>query len=144
MPSASTAVRSNVRSEVRSSVRIDKWLWAARFFKTRALATRACDMGRVQSNGQPAKPSREVRVNDALRIKTERGDFGIKVLGLAEVRGSATVAQALYEETEESRQERARADALRRQMAPFEIAIAGEGRPTKRNRRDLNRLRNRS
>src|SRR3954451_4308273 len=83
---------------IRQSVRIDKWLWAARFFKTRSLASRACDLGRIQSNGQLAKPAREVKIKDILRITNEAGDFEIEVLQLSEVRGPASVAQTLYRE----------------------------------------------
>src|SRR6202012_5221128 len=85
-------------------VRIDKWLWAARFFKTRALAAKACELGRIQSNGQPAKGSREVRVGDLLQEKNDGGDFQVQVLLLSEVRGPAVVAQTLYRETEASRE----------------------------------------
>src|SRR2546427_9371561 len=81
-------------------VRIDKWLWAARFFKTRSLATRACELGRIESNGQQAKAPREVRVGDSLQVKTEGGDFQVEVLVLSEMRGPAAVAQTLYRETE--------------------------------------------
>ena len=84
-------------------VRIDKWLWAARFFKTRSLAARACDLGRIQSNKQPAKPAREVHVGDLIEIKTEGGDFEVEVLLLSEVRGPVAVARTLYRETESSR-----------------------------------------
>jgi ribosome-associated heat shock protein Hsp15 len=83
-----------------NGVRIDKWLWAARFFKTRALASKACELGRVDSNGQPVKPSREVRVGDLLRVKNESGEFQVAVLILGEMRGPAVVAQTLYRETE--------------------------------------------
>ena len=83
-------------------VRIDKWLWAARFFKTRALATRACDLGRIQSNGIDAKPARPVQPGDTLRIKTEAHEYEIQVLALSEQRGPASVAQTLYQETPES------------------------------------------
>ncbi|MGB8008166.1 MAG: RNA-binding S4 domain-containing protein, partial [Terriglobales bacterium] len=72
-----------------TSVRIDKWLWAARFFKTRAMAARACDLGRILSNEQPAKPAREVRVGDMLRVSNEGGEFQVEVLLLSEVRGPA-------------------------------------------------------
>ena len=72
-----------------TSVRIDIWMWAARFFKTRALAKRACELGRIESNGQPAKPGREVRVGDRLRVTTEGGDFQVEVLLLSAVRGPA-------------------------------------------------------
>ena len=82
---------------------MDKWLWAARFFKTRALAARACELGRIQSNGQQAKSGREVRVGDQLRVTNDGGDFQIEVLLLSEVRGPASVAQTLYCETAESR-----------------------------------------
>ena len=91
------------------NVRMDKWLWAARFFKTRALAARACELGRILSNSQPAKPSREVRVGDMLQVKNEGGDFQIEVLQLSEMRGPAAVAQTLYRETEASRELRMKA-----------------------------------
>src|SRR5437899_12667105 len=87
-----------------ASVRMDKWLWAARFFKTRALAARACELGRIESNGQPAKPAREVRVGDQLRVTNDGGDFQIEVLALSEIRGPASVAQTLYRESETSRE----------------------------------------
>ena len=87
-----------------TSVRIDKWLWAARFFKTRTLAARACELGRVQANGQPAKPAREVRAGDMLKVTNEGGEFQVEVLLLSEVRGPASVAQTLYRETEASRE----------------------------------------
>ncbi len=75
-----------------ANLRIDKWLWAARFFKTRSVATRACELGRVLSNNQTVKPAREVRVGDLLQIRTESGDFQVEVLLLSEVRGPASVA----------------------------------------------------
>src|ERR1051326_7546036 len=84
-------------------MRMDKWLWAARFFKTRSLAARACELGRIDSNGQPAKPAREVHPGDMLRVKNDSGDFQIEVLLLSEMRGPAPVAQTLYRETEASR-----------------------------------------
>ena len=83
-----------------NSVRIDKWLWAARFFKTRALASRACELGRILANGQPAKPAREIRIGDRLQVTNDGGDFQIEVLLLSDVRGPAPVAQTLYRETE--------------------------------------------
>ena len=85
-----------------NGVRIDKWLWAARFFKTRALASRACDLGRVRSKGAEVKPAREVRVKDMLHVRNEGGEFEIEVLQLSEMRGPAAVAQTLYRETEAS------------------------------------------
>jgi len=122
-------------------VRMDKWLWAARFFKTRSLAAKACDLGRIQSNGQPAKASREVRVGDLLQVKNEGGDFQVQVLLLSEVRGPAAVARTLYRETEASRELRLKL-AEEREALNFEASR--EGRPSKRDRRDLNRLRGRS
>jgi len=124
-------------------VRIDKWLWAARFFKTRALATRACELGRIQSNGQPAKPSREVKVRGLLEVKNDSGDFQVEVLLLSEMRGPATVAQTLYRETDASRALRLKLAEERKNTPHFEAAW-GTGKPSKRDRRDLNRLRRRS
>jgi ribosome-associated heat shock protein Hsp15 len=123
-------------------VRTDKWLWAARFFKTRALAAHACELGRIESNGQTAKPSREVRVGDLLQIKNDSGDFQVKVQLLSEMRGPAPVARTLYSETEESVQARIKAAEERKTMPHFEGFR--EGKPSKRDRRDLNRLRGRA
>jgi ribosome-associated heat shock protein Hsp15 len=122
-------------------VRIDKWLWAARFFKTRSLAARACELGRIESNGQEAKPAREVRVGDLLLVKNGGGDFQVAVLGLSEMRGPAAVAQTLYRETEESREKRMKLAEERKAMPRFETSR--EGRPSKRDRRDIDRLRGR-
>lgn len=124
-----------------SRVRIDKWLWAARFFKTRALAARACELGRIQAKEQPAKPAREVHVGDMLKIKNASGDYEVEVLQLSEMRGPAPVAQTLYRETDASRELRAKVAEERKAMAPFERVL--EGRPSKRDRRDLARLRGR-
>ena len=124
-----------------SRVRMDKWLWAARFFKTRSLAARACELGRIDSNGQPAKASREVRVGDLLRVKNEGGDFQVEVLALSEMRGPAAVAQTLYHETEASREARLKLAEERKAMPHFEAAR--EGKPSKRDRRELDRLRRR-
>jgi ribosome-associated heat shock protein Hsp15 len=118
-----------------TSVRIDKWLWAARFFKTRSLAARACELGRIQSNHQPAKPAREVHVGDTLNITSDSGDFEVKVLGLSEVRGPAPVARTLYEETAESRELRLQAAQERKALGTF--SPAPEGRPSKRDRRRI-------
>jgi ribosome-associated heat shock protein Hsp15 len=122
-------------------MRIDKWLWAARFFKTRSLAAHACELGRIESNGQPAKPAREIRQGDLLKIKNDSGEFQIEVIGLSEMRGPAPVAQALYRETEASQAARARLAEERKMMPPFEAAR--EGKPSKRDRRELGRLRGR-
>ncbi|HXK05161.1 MAG TPA: RNA-binding S4 domain-containing protein [Verrucomicrobiae bacterium] len=121
------------------TVRLDKWLWAARFFKTRSLAARACELGRIESNGQTAKPAREVRAGDTLRVKTEGGEFQLEVLALSELRGPASVAQTLYRETEASREQRLKAAEERKSMPRFEGAR--QGRPSKRDRRQLGRLR---
>ena len=120
---------------------MDKWLWAARFFKTRSLAAKACELGRIESNGQPAKPAREVRVGDMLRVKNDSGEFHVEVLGLSEMRGPAPVAQALYRETEASRESRLKAAEERKAMGPLDCM--GEGRPSKRDRRVIDRLRRR-
>jgi len=125
-----------------ASVRIDKWLWAARFFKTRGLAARACDLGRIQSNGQPAKPARDVRIGDMLRVTNDGGDFEVEVLLLSETRGPAAVAQTLYRETESSKELRQKAAAERRAMRQFEELPAG--RPSKRDRRTIIQFRGRS
>src|SRR5580765_5263185 len=124
-----------------TGVRMDVWLWAARFFKTRPMAKKACELGRILSNGQPAKAAREVRVGDRLRITNDGGDFQIDVLILSEVRGPAAVAQTLYQETEESRELRQKAAAERKAMREFEILP--QGRPSKRDRRHIIRFRGR-
>jgi ribosome-associated heat shock protein Hsp15 len=116
-------------------VRVDKWLWAARFFKTRALAAKACDIGRIRANEVEAKPAREVRVGDMLRVKNEGGEFLIEVLGVSDIRGPAAVAQALYRETDESKERRLREAAERKAMQ--EYAPIPERRPTKRDRRRI-------
>ena len=121
------------------SIRMDKWLWAARFFKTRTLAARACDLGRIQSNRQPAKPAREVHVGDLLHIKTEAGDFEVEVLLLSEVRGPAIVAQTLYRETESGRELRIKAAQERK--AGMIFSPAPQGRPSKRDRRKIHKFR---
>ena len=122
-------------------VRMDKWLWAARFFKTRTLAARACELGRIESDGQSAKPAREVRVGSMLRVKNESGDFQIEVLALSEMRGPAAVASKLYRETEASRESRLRL-AEERKMQPC-VESLREGKPSKRDRREIGRLRGR-
>ncbi len=124
-----------------TSVRMDKFLWATRFFKTRPLAARACELGRISYNSQPAKPAREVRVGDTLTVRNDSGDFVIEVLALSDTRGPAATAQTLYRETEASKAARQQALEAKRVAAEFEVLPAG--RPNKRNRRDLNRLRGR-
>jgi ribosome-associated heat shock protein Hsp15 len=120
-------------------MRIDKWLWAARFFKTRSLATRACDLGRIVAAGQPAKPSREVRVGDRLQIKNEGGEFHVDALELSEMRGPAAVAQALYRETEASKEARIKLAEERKAMSPFDTPR--DARPSKRDRRKIHQFR---
>jgi len=120
---------------------MDKWLWAARFFKTRSLATRACELGRVQAGGQRCKASREVRIGDLLQVKTESGDFQVEVLVLSEMRGPAAVAQTLYRETDASRESRSRLAEERKAMP--HVDMPREGRPSKRDRRIGDRLRER-
>jgi ribosome-associated heat shock protein Hsp15 len=122
-------------------VRIDKWLWAARFFKTRALSARACDLGRIQSNGIDAKPARHVQAGDRIHINTGVNEYEVEVLALSETRGPAAVAQSLYRESEASI-ERRRIAAEQRKSEPRFDAI-WPGRPTKRDRRELDRLRRR-
>ncbi len=114
---------------------MDKWLWAARFFKTRSLAARACELGRVESNGIPAKPAREVHAGDLLRVKNESGDFQVEVLLLSEIRGPAAVAQTLYRETEASRELRLKLAEERKSMPAFENLRTGK--PSKRDRRKM-------
>jgi ribosome-associated heat shock protein Hsp15 len=118
-----------------ANVRIDKWLWAARFFKTRALAQKACDLGRIHSNGIQAKPARDVRVGDLLTVRNEGGEFLVKVLALSEMRGPAAVAQTLYRETETSKA--ARLKLAEEHKAMQEFAPLPEHRPSKRDRRRI-------
>lgn len=120
---------------------MDAWLWAARFFKTRTLAKKACELGRILSNGQAAKAAREVRVGDRLRLTNDGGEFQLEVLALSDVRGPATVAQTLYRETEESRALRQKVAAERKAMREFEILPPG--RPSKRDRRHIIQFRGR-
>ena len=121
---------------VLESVRIDKWLWAARFFKTRALAQDAIELGRVRIRGERIKASREVRPGDLLEITRGEDRFEVHVEALSQVRGPASQAQQLYRETEESRAARERAAALRR-VAVEPAAAIPHGRPTKRDARRL-------
>jgi ribosome-associated heat shock protein Hsp15 len=118
-----------------TSVRIDKWLWAARFFKTRALASKACDLGRIHSNGIAAKPAREVHAGDMLQVVNEGGTFQIEVLLLSEMRGPAAVAQTLYRETEDSKAARIKLAEERKAMQQY--APLPEHRPSKRDRRRI-------
>ena len=120
---------------------MDKWLWAARFFKTRALASRACELGRIESKGQQVKASREVRVGDLLQVKNDSGVFQIEVLIPSEMRGPAAVAQTLYRETEASREFRLKLAEERKTMPEFDAWR--EGKPSKRDRREIDRFKGR-
>ena len=120
-------------------VRIDKWLWAARFYKTRSLATDAVDGGKIQIKGESVKPAKAVKIGDEVRIRTGPYEYVVVVQGLAERRGSPAVAQALYEERADSVAARER---LREQLrlAPAAFTYEEKGRPTKKDRRELQRF----
>ena len=120
-------------------MRIDKWLWAARFFKTRSLAARGCELGHLASAGQTDKRAREVRPGDMLRIRNDSGDFHIEVLLLSEMRGPAPLAQSLYRETEASKESRMKLTEERKAMPHFEGSR--DGKPSKRDRRLIHRFR---
>ena len=117
-------------------MRLDKWLWAARFYKTRSLATDEIGKGRVSVNAQSAKPSRELRVGDRIELRQGPVLRTLVVLALSEIRGPAPIAQALYAETEESLALREKMARERRESAEPSLAIE-QGRPTKRDRRQL-------
>ncbi len=120
-------------------MRLDKWLWAARFFKTRSLATAAVDGGKVKLNGAAAKPAKDIKAGDRLQIRTGEQDWDVIVQGENEQRRPASEAQLLYQETLESLQRRTAAADLRK-LAPTPIPEQ-KGRPTKRDRRQLSRFR---
>jgi len=115
-------------------LRVDRWLWAGRFFKTRSLAAAACTGGKVDVNDEAAKPAKAVRVGDRLRITLPRDKRVVRVLALSEMRGPAPAARALYEDLTPPRPPRVR-------QAPPPYRPPGAGRPTKRERRELERLR---
>lgn len=117
---------------------MDKGLWAARFFKTRSLASKACELGRIESNGHRAKAAREVRIGDRLVIRNDAGEFQVEVLAVSEIRGPAAVAAGLYNESEASRE--ARLLAAQQRKADLNSGLMSDGRPTKRDRRMLSRL----
>lgn len=120
-------------------VRLDKWLWAARFFKTRSAATEAVDGGKADVNGENVKPSKLVKAGDVVRVRMPPFEHVVTVRGLGERRGSAAAAQALYEETPESLAARERLRETLR-MAPAAFVYEERGRPTKKDRRDLQRF----
>jgi ribosome-associated heat shock protein Hsp15 len=127
-----------ISTEPGARLRIDKWLWAARFFKTRSLAADAVEKGRVRIGGATVKPAKDVRVGDMVEIEIERIVWQVEVLGVCEVRGPASVAQTLYAETEEGRQKRQFEHERRKTYR--EPAAELHGRPTKRDRRVIDRF----
>ncbi|BCF98303.1 heat-shock protein 15 [Paraburkholderia sp. PGU19] len=127
-----------ISTEPGARLRIDKWLWAARFFKTRSLATDAVEKGRVRIGGATVKPAKDVRVGDLVEIEIERIVWQIQVLGVCDVRGPASVAQTLYVETEEGRQKRQQENERRKTYR--EPAAELHGRPTKRDRRVIDKF----
>ena len=127
-----------ISTDASARLRIDKWLWAARFFKTRSLAATAVDKGHVRIGGATVKPARDVRVGDLVEIEIERVVWRVEVLGLCDVRGPASVAQTLYAETADSKAKRQQ--ELERRKTYREPAEALQGRPTKRDRRIIDRL----
>ncbi len=120
-------------------MRLDKWLWAARFYKTRTVAADAVDGGKVKLNGVAVKPAKEVKVGDRIHLRAGEQDFDVVLKGLSEQRRPAAEARLLYEETRESIEQRARAAELRR-LAPSQDGNH-RGRPTKRDRREITRFR---
>jgi ribosome-associated heat shock protein Hsp15 len=122
-----------------NGVRIDKWLWAARFFKTRSLAANACELGRIQANKQRVKPARDARIGDLLQIATPGGEFEVEVLQLSEERGPAAIAQTLYRETEASKAQRQKLAEAHK--AAMDFTPAPLGRPSKRDRRRIRQFR---
>ncbi|GLU30679.1 RNA-binding S4 domain-containing protein [Trinickia caryophylli] len=127
-----------ISTEPGARLRIDKWLWAARFFKTRSLAADAVEKGRVRIGGAAVKPAKDVRVGDLVQIDVDRLVWEVRVVGICEVRGPASVAQTLYAETTES-QARRTAETERRKTYR-EPAASLHGRPTKRDRRVIDKL----
>jgi Ribosome-associated heat shock protein implicated in the recycling of the 50S subunit (S4 paralog) len=125
---------------VEDKLRVDKWLWAARFYKTRALAVDEINKGRVLVNGQVAKPARELKPGDVVTVRKNEPPIEVQVLGVSRIRGPAPVAATLYQETEESVIRRERAAEMRR-LAPEPSLGYDEGRPTKRDRRLLAAIR---
>ncbi|WP_258127714.1 RNA-binding S4 domain-containing protein [Achromobacter anxifer] len=121
-------------------IRLDKWLWAARFYKTRSLAVQEIGKGRVLVNDQPAKPAREVAAGDLVTVRKEDPPLHIRVVAVSGVRGPAPVARQLYEETPESVAARERAAEMRR-LAPEPALGIEAGRPTKRDRRLIDQMR---
>ena len=122
-------------------MRIDKWLWAARFYKTRTLAQQALDGGKDKLNSERVKPAKDLRAGDRIDMHIAMQDWTVRVLQLSDKRGPAAVAQSLYQETSESVARRAEQSALRKLAAEPSLERSGRGRPTKRERRELERWR---
>lgn len=122
------------------NIRLDKWLWAARFYKTRSIAAQEIGKGRVTVNGQPAKPARDIALDDLLSIRRDQSTIEVRVRGLSRVRGPAPVARELYEETPQSITAREQATEVRR-LAPEPALEITTGRPTKRDRRLIDLIR---
>jgi ribosome-associated heat shock protein Hsp15 len=131
-------MNDRISTEPDARLRIDKWLWAARFFKTRSLAADAVGKGRVRLGGEPVKPAKDVRVGDLIEIEIERIVWQVRVLGVCDVRGPASIAQTLYEETEDSKAKRRQEHERRKTF--HEPAAGMHGRPTKRDRRVIDRF----
>jgi ribosome-associated heat shock protein Hsp15 len=121
-----------------ASVRVDKWLWAARFFKSRSIAVTAIEGGKVSVNGERVKPARELKAGDTVRVRLGPYEHFVMVRALSDRRGPAAQAALLYEETAESRAARERLHWQLKHAAP--VIVPGEGRPTKKDRRDLNKF----
>ena len=130
--------KQSPKTAATEEMRLDKWLWAARFYKTRALAVDEIGKGRISVNGQAAKPSRDLRVGDTLVLRQGPVQRTVIVQGLSAVRGPAPVAQALFEETADSLLRRSQAAVAHRLAAEPALSIE-QGRPTKRDRRDITR-----
>ncbi|MBI0326246.1 RNA-binding S4 domain-containing protein [Burkholderia plantarii] len=129
-----------ISTEPGAKLRIDKWLWAARFFKTRSLAADAVEKGRVRIGGAPVKPSKDVRVGDRVEVTIDTAVWQVDVLGICDLRGPAAIAQTLYAETGEGRAKRLAEQDRRRHYR--EPAAELHGRPTKRDRRIIDKLSN--
>jgi ribosome-associated heat shock protein Hsp15 len=127
-----------ISTEPSARLRIDKWLWSARFFKTRSLASDAVNKGHVRSAGEAVKASKDVRVGDLVQIEIDHVQWEVEVLGMCEVRGPASIAQTLYAETEAGRAKRT-AEQERRRLFREPAAVL-QGRPTKRDRRTIDKL----
>lgn len=119
------------------NVRLDKWLWACRFYKTRAIAKAAIDGGKVQYDGNKPKPSRNVQIGDSIQLRQSFDEKVVIVLELSDRRQSATIAQSLYQETPESIQKRQEVAELRKMAAP-----STQGKPDKKQRRQIHRFKN--